>query len=174
MGFIAAFYTLHENDSDALLAAAKPDIRWIDTAVFMFKKPMEKEIDHFPNFLRDCAVGQEEYAFSGYGFCDLDSLLERSAGWTLFGLGNCDLANKLSEVRATQIAVFDGNAAKLALSKLNGIALEESQVRKYFQENHPPEDEGPGTEAVLAAYEIGKHWLAAVGDKEIGLLILGE
>ncbi|HJV33992.1 hypothetical protein [Geomonas sp.] len=172
MSLIARFYTLHQKYVDALLAAARPEIRGIDTAVFMFKKPMEKVIDHFPNFLSEYAVEQQEYAYSGYGFCDLDALLEEKRGWTLFELGNCELATKISEARATLIAVFDANAAKVALAKLDAIPLDGSEVRKYFQENHPPEDEGPGTEAVLAAFEISKKWLAAVDEKEVGLLLV--
>lgn len=172
MSLMVRFYTLHEKHSDALLAAAKPEIRGIDTAIFMFKKPLEKQIDHFPNFLREYAVEQQEYAFSGYGFCDLDCLLEEKMGGTLFELGNCDLATKISDARATSVAVFDCKAAKVALAKLTPLALEESAVRRYFQENHPPEDEEPGTEAVLAAFAISKRWLAAVGDNEIGLLMM--
>lgn len=173
MSLLARFYTLHERHSDALLAAARPEIRGIDTAIFMFKKPMEKQIDHFPIFLEEYAVEQEEYAYPGYAFCDLDSLLEQKTGWTLFKLGNCELASKISEARATSIAVFDSDAAKAALANFDEIALDESEVRKYFQENNPPEDEDPGTEAVLAAFQISKKWLAAVGDNEIGLLIVG-
>jgi hypothetical protein len=138
----------------------------------MFKKPMEKQIDHFPDFLCEHAVEQQEYPYSGYGFCDLDSFLKETRGWTLFELGSCDLATKISEARATSIAVFDSNAAKVALATLNSTPLEEFEVRNYFQENHPPEDEDPGTEAVLVAFEISKKWLAAVGGDEIGLLIV--
>ncbi|GFO54474.1 hypothetical protein GMSM_14810 [Geomonas sp. Red276] len=169
---IARFFTLHKKYLDALLAAARPEIRGIDTAIFMFKKPMEKQIDHFPDFLSEYAVEQQEYSYSAYGFCDLDSFLEEKRGWTLFELGNCDLAAQIAEARATSIAVFDFDAAKAALAKFNSLALEESEIRNYFQENHPPEDEDPGTEAVLAAFNISKDWLAAVGENEIGLLIV--
>lgn len=169
---IARFYALHEKNCEALLAAARPEIRWNDTAIFMFKKPIEKQIDHFPNFLSEYAVEPQEYHYSGYGFCDLDSLLKEKNGWTLFELGNSNLATKISEARATSIAVFNSDAAKAALARLNSTPLEESEVREYFQKHHPPEDEDPGTEAVLSAFKVSKTWLAAVGENEIGLLIL--
>ncbi|NQU22458.1 MAG: hypothetical protein HQ567_14370 [Candidatus Nealsonbacteria bacterium] len=172
MSQIATFHTLPEEQSDALLAAATPEIKIIEKRTFLFKKKVEERVDRFWDFLDEHATEQERCQYSGAGFCDLDLALEEK-GCMLLDFGSCDLANKISEARAASTAVFDHHAATAALAKLNEVGLSEGEVRKYYQENNPPEDEDLGTEAVLAAFDISRKWLASVCEREIGLLIVG-
>ncbi|GEM_PF-6778217 len=172
MSVLATFYTLPTSQSTALLAAATPETKLIEKKGFLFKRKLEEQIDHFWDFLNRHATEQQSYAFSGTGFCDLDLVLEEK-GCMLFDFGNTELASKLSVIRASSIAVFDAPAAQTVLSKLSDLGLKEAEVRNYYQENHPSEYEDPGTEAVLAAYDLCLTWLSKVGDEDIGILMIG-
>lgn len=172
MSQLATFFTLSKIQIDALLVAATPESKVIEKKGFLFKKKVEEQVDHFWDFLKEHAKEQDEYQYSGTGFCDLELVLEEN-GCELSNFGCCDLADKLFKARSTSIEVFDYEAARKALDSMSNINLSEAKVRKYYQENNPPEDEGPGTEAVLAAFDIYKKWLASVADDEIGLLLVG-
>ena len=172
MSLIATFHTLPQDSSDALLQAATPEIKVVEKKGLLFKKKVEERVDHFFDFLKEHAAEQDEYPYSGDGFCDLDLVLE-DKGCLLFDAGSCDLASKMSEVRGTSIAVFDRAAAAAALQKLDSVRLTQDELHRFYQEEGRPEDEEAGSEAVLAAFAVARKWLASVAEEQIGLLIVG-
>ena len=172
MSLTATFHTLPKDRSDALLRAATPEIKVVGKKGLLFKKKVEERVDHLWDFLKEHAAEQDEYPYSGDGFCDLDLVLE-DKGCTLFDAGSCDLADKMSEARATSIAVFDHAAAAAALRKLDSVRLTQDDLHSFYQEEGRPEDEEPGSKAVLAALATARKWLASVGEEQLGLLIVG-
>ncbi|MDH5325475.1 MAG: hypothetical protein OEZ58_14150 [Gammaproteobacteria bacterium] len=91
----------------------------------------------------------------------------------LFDSGIIDLTQKISEARATSIAVFDYSTATTALEKLKEVKLTESETRRYIRDNYSPEDEGLGINAIFAALEVLNNWLKTVSSSEVGLFIVG-
>ncbi len=172
MSQIATFYTLSRDQSDLLLAAATPETKLVEKRfLYLFKKQVEEQVDHFWDFIEGHAAEQKHYPYSGAGFVQLDLLLEEK-DCMLYDLGQCDFARTISEARGESIGVFGHTEAAATLAKLDEVALSEADVRRYFQEDYPSEDEDLGTEAVLAAFDICKEWMASVGENEIGLLIV--
>jgi hypothetical protein len=171
MSQIASFYTVSADKINALLEAAVPQKREVEKRAFIFKRKV-KVFDGFWEFLAEHACEQEAYGYSADGFLDLELILAEEES-IISGLGDAQLSNQLSSIRKASIAVFDAPAAHKALGMLGRIAITESQVRRYYQQNYPPEYKEPGTEAVLAAYGQVKRWLSAVQGDEIGILIVG-
>ena len=169
---IALFYTIPSEKIQALLEAANPQRRTVQKKFLFFKRDVEETFDGFWDFLKKHANEQEEYGYSGIGFCDLDLVLaERDR--MLFDFGLLEPSQQLSAARNTDMAVFDQQTATAELAMLDSIALTEPEVKQYFRQDGRPDEEGVGTEAVLAAYAQAKKWLSSVHSSEVGILIVG-
>lgn len=167
MSSIATFHVLADSLRGELVAAAQGQVRQVERRFLFLRWHVPQRHDGYWDFLRQQATEGEKFEYSGYGFSDLDLMLEE-----LFDeLAVRELSDVLSKARQAFVTAYDQPSAQRLISSLGSAALTDTSVRKFLsEEGRDPDDGAP---VLLAAAEQAKRWLSQVGSGQLGLLNVG-
>jgi hypothetical protein len=168
---IASFHILPRGELQRLLDSAitkRHEVkRWLP-----FLAPRVVETRGFAAFLTTHATTLEHFPFSGYVLTTLDMLLEPHDA-ELFGpLGLVAESEQLSASLGVTSALFDYGSAQQLTKRLLSVELTKEEIVSLLESEYGSVEERM-VEAVRAALEQSRRWLAQVPEDGLGLLSIG-
>ena len=161
MSAIASFHRFREEDLPGLREAAVPARRFL-------RAPQ----DGFWDYVRARGAPVLEFDGSGYVFATLLSFLEEKRGILLMKSSHDDLANFLSEKRASTFHLFTSDHRDRYLPSLEPGAFDEADLRTYYNDFNETDEPASG-EAMLDGISALRMALGAVLEKSVVLLHIG-